>query len=706
MKNGIFYTKFLFVLLGLVSFASVKAADPIVVKAADATAYEIQSDTRTGNNAITWTTYYGPAAHGTYLEWTVSVPTEGTYDFTLQYATRSDRRMLLKINNQIPTLLYIGADNYSTNENTNDGTKTFQVYLNAGDNTIRISAFQYAGKIDNANTFTAFIDQFTLTPSAVTVAKLPDEFSIVIPAQETTLSEGWDNVYFTNTDFSGVTQTNSTGGYLEYDEYVPEGEEGSYNLVINYAGGFMDNLSMNLIVNEGTENEFAGQLTLAASGASGDSYGWDNLLTYQAMTQFDLPAGDNIIKFLPNVNGSSYPNLEQLELVRYSPAPAEVLPEFPKVFKGADATTNYKAPGATHVGANGAGTWTGYSGPPAHGAYLEWNNVSVPTEGTYDLTLRYATETDRVMTLNINNQEPTIMSFGADDYSTDWDTNDASKTFPVYLDAGNNTVRMSALQLAGKNDDVDIFMPNVDQFTIAPSATSVNKLPDEYSILIPAQSATVKTESWVDVDYPDTGFHGVGGSGGNTGYLNYDVTIPEGKDGLYNLVINYACGWDNHRINIVVNEGTDNEFTDEKVVPGSGPDTWGDALGWENLLTYQTMTQFNLHAGLNSIKIVENSDGSAFVNIAQLQLFLYGEYNDATGIIQPKTVPDNGVTVYGLYKMIVISAPDSSPYTVYDISGKTVASGISSVDGKDIPVACSGIYIVKVNNIVKKVIVK
>lgn len=697
MKTKIFHAKFLFLLLGLIGFANMKAADPIVLTAEDAIQYKVQTQ-----DCGSWTAYFGPCAHGTYLEWDVVVATAGTYDLTLQYATTSDKRMLLKINNQIPTLLYIGSADYSSGAYVNDGTKTIQAYLDAGDNTIVISAFQNAGKDDYNNVFLPYFDQITITSSATNVAKLPDEFSVPVLGQETNLMEGnWVNLDFWDTGFHGVGVAGDYSGYVEYEVDIPNGEEGYYNMVIDYAGGYIDDVYMNVVVNESSPDEFTCQLKVPGSGADGSYIGWEDLLTYRAMTQFYLPAGANFVRFVQNTNNGEYPNIAQLEFVRYKEY-SEVVPEFPKVIKAGDATTFNKMQMDNRTGLNGP--WTAYSGPPAHGAYIEWI-VPILTAGTYDLTLQYATGADRAMTLNVNSQEPTLMYFGEDDYSSDWNTNDGTKTFTVYLDAGNDTIRMSALQLTGMIDDANVFTPVLDQFTITPSTMNFAKLPDEFSMVIPAQNTTARSDNWLDIDFPETGFEGVATGDNTGGYLEYDVTIPEGKDGLYNLVINYACGWDNHWMNLIVNEDSETEFTDELEVPGSGPDTWGDAPGWEDLVTYQAMVQFYLPAGANSIKFIENTDYSAYPNISQLKLFRYGEYAEATGIVSPKIVPDEGVSVYGLSNVIVISSSNSANYTIYDITGKVIASGISSANEKEISIA-SGIYIVKVNNVVKKVIVR
>jgi len=379
------------------------------------------------------------------------------------------------------------------------------------------------------------------------------------------------------------------------------------------------------------------------------------------------------------------------------------------VYAYEDAITIFQTKPEVRTGLNGS--WMCIGGEAAHSTYLDYN-IPIETAGTYDIQFVAATREDRHFFAQVNNQLPVMVKFGVDNYSSDWNTNDGMKTVQVYFDAGDNKLRLSAYQSDGKkNSSSDWSMPLLDRFIISPSEINVSKLADEFSVVIEAQNTTFKTGDWANVDNSfmdgttEIFFHGITGQ---TGFAVYDFEIPEGQEGFYNLAISYAS-WDERHINLIVNENTDNEFAEDIKVWNSGnwggdDWCWGDQYG---LSTYTVMTQVNLPAGTNSIKFAENTstdfDGK-YPNISLLKFVKVGEYvASGTGIVKPN-VPD-GISVYGLTKKIVVSSTNTATYSIYNLAGKVVDSGIISAKRQEIP-ANAGVYIVKVNNSVKKVIVK
>jgi len=619
---------------------------PKVIEAEDADVKYMMSSpsTKTNSDGVDWVEIGGDSKtlYGSYLQYNVTVGEAGTYDLTLQYADAGDdREMWLKVNDQVSTIVHIGAGHFSTSWDNNDGTITVQVYLEAGANTLTLGPNQINDSGNQEKFFMPNLDKLTINPSATSIAQLPAGYSFTRSALDFDAQDpGTGEWQSHDVDEAGLSGISGNAGYTEYNVNIPSGKGGQYRIVIDYYGG--SDRYFTLLTNEGTENEFSYQFKTPSNNTWGGSLGDNNLGTYKVMALVNLTSGVNTLKILagvkPDADGGWTNNISSFTFIKTGDYVPDVVPEFPMVLYPKNASTIFEMGNGsdTRTGNNGV-TWIPYGGVAAHASYLEFTNVHVETAGVYDITMQYSTCNDRYALLKVNNQESVLLYFGGDNYSSDWDTNDGTKTFQMYLDAGDNTIRISAYQNAGKFNDGNIYTPMFDKFIINPSQISVSKLPDETSFTIPAQNTTERTGSWANVDFPDTGFHGVGG--GNTGYIQYDVTIPDGKDGLYNLAIDYACGWDNHRINLVVNEGTADEFTDDIAdVPGSGPGTWGDGLGWDDLLTYQVMTQFNLHAGVNSIKIVPNSDGSEFVNIAQLKLVLLGTYQEVIVPEFPKVI--------------------------------------------------------------------
>ena len=710
MKNGIFYTKFLFVLLGLIGFMNIKAMDPVILYPKNATIYHMTPDNSGSPQSLTataganagqvWLAYQGQPAHGSYLEWNnVNVETAGTYNFTLQYAAVADQYASLKINNQIPTALYFGEGDYSSNANTNDGAKTWQIYLNAGNNKIRLSAFQNEGNTDDnySRCFTPLIDKATITQSDIDIDKLPDEYTVTIPAQNTTERVGnWVNADYPATGFHGVG--GATTGYLKYNVNIPEGEEGVYNMVVSYACGWDDHY-ISPAINEGTVNQVTQTIRVPGSGPDtwGNGNGWEGLLTYQMMTQCYLTAGDNSIRFVANSDGSAYPNISQFQLIRFN---KEFTSEFPIVIYAQYADDQYMM-FPPDLRTYGGVTWIGLGGDAKslYGSYLQFN-ITVSNAGVYDMIMKYAACDDRTVSLKVNNQVSTLINIGKDDYSSDWQANNGTKTVQVYLEAGDNSVTIGAYQVDDPTDNQKWNMPVFDRFVINPSGTNITKLPDAYSFTQNVQEPVESTGDWKNVDKTAVDFHGIGGS--EDGYVLYNVNVPSGKGGQYTLVIDYMTAEDRY-FTLITNEGTENEFSYEFKTPSNG--TWGDVPD-ENiygLSTYKVMALVNLTNGNNTVKLV--ADGSYVPDIGNMTFIKYGEYapDVVTGIVKPSK-PD-GVSVYGLSGKIVISSPVQANYTVYDMTGKIAASGTSSSSEKYIPVD-SGLYVVKVNNVVKKVIVK
>ena len=671
MKNGFFYMKFFLVLLGLIGFANIKAADPIVIQAVDdaKVLYQMDIQDRNGGGlSDAWQGIQGSSMRGSSAEYTVSIPTAGAYDLKFNYANmQPNRGAFVKINNQLPVVVrFSGASGgtSSTNWDSNDGTQTIQVYFDAGDNTLVIGAYQIDGKADgdDGGCLCPIFEKYTITPSAINVAKLADEFSFDIdtsqPAEKVDIDadhtweekDEYPNINGTDFEFKGF---GGRGDYRLYNFDVPEGQDGLYTLIINYASGDDRNISLN--VNDGDTQVILGKNT---GRWGGDGHlGNNDLFTNQLMLQFNLHAGANTLKFVGNSDGNWYPDVAGVEFIKYGEY-QNVVPEFPKILPAGDATKFEMGDSDFPDGRDGKnGHWMAYGGVAAHGSYLEWTNVNISTAGTYDLTMQYADAgQDRYATVQINNQQPAVIHFGENngvspdgDYSSDWNTNDGLKTVQVYLEAGDNTIRISGYMNAGLSSDGNATMPLFDKVIINPSNMTVSKLPDAYSVTIPALETSERGGDWKEVDYSaDGGIKGLWGAGLDVSYLKYDVTLQ--KDGLYNLVINYACGnmWDPRFINVVVNEGAANEFAQEMKVPDYATGSWGDGPGWDDLPYYKMMTQVNLLAGENTIKIIKSSDGSEFSNFDHFELVRIGDYE---GVVPefPKVIEAENADVQ--YKM-------------------------------------------------------
>jgi hypothetical protein len=102
-------------------------------------------------------------------------------------------------------------------------------------------------------------------------------------------------------------------------------------------------------------------------------------------------------------------------------------------------------------------------------------------------------------------------------------------------------------------------------------------------------------------------------------------------------------------------------------------------------------------SGIENGKVASISVSGGFVNLVVSEDL--GTYNTS---IQPKTV--NAYVNSG--NQLVIDAPEKSNYAVYSALGQLIQSGIINADNKISSFKLSaGVYLVKVNNISKRVIV-
>ncbi|MBN1412848.1 MAG: discoidin domain-containing protein [Spirochaetales bacterium] len=117
-------------------------------------------------------------------------------------------------------------------------------------------------------------------------------------------------------------------------------------------------------------------------------------------------------------------------------------------------------------------TGTGYLDFGGNGTYGEWNNVYAAQAGTCNLSFRYAAGTNRQCELRVNGTVAGNAAFSASGGWTTWVT----ETRSVYLNAGNNTVRLTANTDAGGPNldklDVTVTTPATPTPTSTPPATN------------------------------------------------------------------------------------------------------------------------------------------------------------------------------------------------------------------------------------------
>ncbi len=174
----------------------------------------------------------------------------------------------------------------------------------------------------------------------------------------------------------------------------------------------------------------------------------------------------------------------------------------------------------------------------ANNGYVRYD-VNVPTEGTYNIDIAYATMQIRLCYLRVNNQKPSLLVF--DDFTTDWNISDKSKSVLVYLEAGNNILELGAYEYGTMQ-----YAPVIDKLTITNSAETICQPTNRITpIVVEAESnnTSLKTGNATEV----VAFNGfASGSGAkvgdgeqNRGSLTYEnISVPEA--GTYDITWYYA----------------------------------------------------------------------------------------------------------------------------------------------------------------------
>jgi hypothetical protein len=223
----------------------------------------------------------GDNAVGNYLQCTVNAASAGAATFGIRYAngTTTSRPADISVNGAV--VAAAAAFGPTANWDT-WATKNVTANVNAGSNTIRISATTSAG---NANL--DFID-FEVAAA-----------SPVYQAENATISQGTvatNHLNYTGTGF--VDYTNVAGSYVQFA--VNAASAGTYTLTFRHANGSTANRPMSIAVNGSTVN---------ANLAFNPTANWDTWADVSLTTA--LTAGTNTVRATATT-ASGGPNLDKL----------------------------------------------------------------------------------------------------------------------------------------------------------------------------------------------------------------------------------------------------------------------------------------------------------------------------------------------------------------------------------------------------------
>ena len=333
----------------------------------------------------------------------------------------------------------------------------------------------------------------------------------------------------------------------------------------------------------------------------------------------------------------------------------------------------------------------GIGGRDLYGSYVRYNINGIVAAGTYTVTIHYASAQNRHIYSKVNNQFPVKVT--APDMGS-WDNPSGTVSYQVYFDAGNNV-----LEIGSYNPGDMEHLPNIDKLSITESAVKIVRPTDAFVVAEEAENfdrgnagianaTALSNGKRIDID--------------GIKYGEFDITAPQA--GEYELITYYAT-MDGRSFYFKVNDGA-------RVAVGTPENTqsWGDSHpDASKPVAYRIRRKINLIEGANILTIGHDNTGgfnTTFApNVDKFEIVKYGTYviDEGTGM---ENAGSQKVNIYasGNKLMIQTSAADSR-YMVVNLLGETITTGICKSNTTEF-VLPNGIYIVRVNDISEKVIVK
>ncbi|MBB5760649.1 hypothetical protein HNR01_000244 [Methylorubrum rhodesianum] len=310
----------------VVTTANASASDRPNAEAADGDAYV---DFAGFNNNFN-------AGSGEYLQWSFDVPAAGIYDLAFGYAffstAASNRPMRLEVNGKVWDRLF---DFQNTGANTTYSETVTRVFLEAGTQTVRLTATGFSGPN---------LDYLEI--------RSPDPHRIVIQAEDLLKSVPIDmtstavnrpmTLSFLNTKTPAETFRVGAEGdaYLDWGSAANTLEipvtatvAGNYSITITYANGGTTNRPLTLTYQDGTAigtfalaptiaptayPDFYGDLATGVRptdgsdvGTAPDQTGWEGWAKSSLTVNVTLKAGTTVLR----LSGTNGPNIDKFEFV-------------------------------------------------------------------------------------------------------------------------------------------------------------------------------------------------------------------------------------------------------------------------------------------------------------------------------------------------------------------------------------------------------
>ena len=407
-----------------------------------------------------------------WLTFTVDVTTAGAYQFwaKTQGLETTSNKLWLKVDdggfnpwNDLHQPGYLWRwKRYDLS--TEGGTQQEYLFLEPGTHTFTIAYASGGVKIDRVALMPAGNSPVAIDPDVI-IATGPQSFEA-----EEAIIIGTAAIVNCATSSNGM-QVNmgipSSNGVRF--ENILAGNSGTYQLAIQYMNGGTPR-NLRVIVN-GTQLPLQ---RVVGSGtwcfAAGTPATW--------LMSVNLLAGENVIELRPN--GVDAPFIDKIEI---RPTIVSLEAELAQLTGTVTLSSCTSASNGTLAGMGNTGTNA-----------IQFNNINVPTAGTYNLNISYFSKDARTIRLFVDDQPATTISFAI---SGNWCYETPAgvavvKTVPLTLSAGVHTIRFQPVAAANAPilDKIDLVDPSNPEETLI--TTSSPQIEESVSMLM---SRAVAAES-------------------------------------------------------------------------------------------------------------------------------------------------------------------------------------------------------------------
>lgn len=633
---------------------------------------------------------------GSIAEYSINAPEAGAYDITFTYVTEDVRHISIQVNDQVAKPFaftdVLGEGSWSGDNGTKD--MTTQIYLDAGANTLRLGGYI---------TWSPNIDKIKIEKSSVAFSKPATQITpIVLEAENADVitGTGGGDTQFKNFSGGAGAGGNSDNGFKLEFKNINVSTAGAYDIYIYYAS--RDDRSIYVKANDRKRNTV--KFTEKTSGWGNDDHNDETSpAVFKIPTTVYFNAGQNKLT-LGAVNGWT-PNIDKIEIVKsgaqISDPGIEILAS---VFDYTDLATlsdNLQSSQASLFYLKDNNEHTVYTA----GA----SEVKIVAELPYPIVLTgfaYATDVESpaengwFLESSEDGQTWIFMT------SINPKHDNGFHSFLTGEKPGNNANPAKYFRLTAKGQG----SVNIGDWQLygTPYVKSSQHFPDDLIQMVNGNYAGSLTAT-------DTGFN----SGG------YDETFGNLLDKKFDT--KYTVTGKRKGVSITYEfPGTTAIVKSYSLtVPysnysGRNPKAWkllglpadGDRETWVEL-DVRTEMKFPAN-GSTLILNVKNptecigytlqiDDTAADNDIHLTQWQLFGESVLLTSI---KPSEENSVSVFGDKNKIIISdVAEGEVYVVYDLAGKLIKTGVVYENQAEVAIS-AGVYIVRVNNIPTKVIVR